>query len=141
MRQLLFSAALLAGLFALAPSGQAQTEFGLSDNPFNQYFGYYVPRQQAMAAQLQRGTVASINVNAADRRASALAGRGTFAPQAFSPFDTRFQDQNPFDPRRPLHPPTILIPGQPSPMPHPGYYNRTSNYYFNRPSGSPTSRR
>lgn len=145
MRRLLFGAALTVGLLVIGPSGFGQTvdSFGLTgDNPFNQYFGYYVPRQQAIAAQLQRGAVASINLNAADRRASALAGRGAFAPQAFSPFDVRFQEENPFEPRRPLRPPTILFPGQPSlSVPNPGYYNRTSTFYFNRPTGGPGGRR
>lgn len=143
MRRLVFGLALGAGLMLLAPDSRGQGITGTT-NPFTNYFGYYQPRQQSIAAQLQRGSVASLNVNAADRRASALSQRGGLATApAFSPYDSQMGHVNPFDTRRPLRPPTILIPGQPSSsVAHPGFYGRTGSAYAysGLRTGSPASR-
>lgn len=140
MRCLTFSLALFAGLLGLSRASHAQFSNGsFGSDPFNSYYGYYVPQQQAFAAQLSRGNVASINLNAADRRASALAQRTQ--NQSFGAYDPSLSDiNNQFSNRRPLRPPTILLPGQPSSaVPYASYYTRTGNYYLGLRSGLPGS--
>lgn len=138
MRRLFFGATLVLGLAAVAPAGRAQ--FANPGDPFGQYYGYFIPRQQSIAAQLRGGNVASINVNAADRRAAVLAQRAQSAGPAFAPFGLSelVDPEASFAGRRPLRPPTIVFPGQPSrALPHPNYFSRTATYFYNPPTGAP----
>jgi hypothetical protein len=78
MRRLLLSLTVLAGTAALAPAAQAQD--GFSD-PFFLYYGFYLPRQAALAAQ--PGPEMSINELSAARQVNALTERaGLYDPPA-----------------------------------------------------------
>ncbi len=131
MRRLIFAAAL--SLCAFGPIATSDAQFGnggFGSDPFSSYYGYYVPQQQSFAAQLSQGAVAGINLNAADRRASALTQRAQFQSQPYGAYDPSQYGPETLGVRRPLHPPTIVVPGQPSTaIPAAGYYSRTGSYY------------
>lgn len=153
MRRLIFAAAV--GVATLGPVASSNAQFGngFGNDPFNAYYGYYVPQQQSFAAQLSQGAVAGINLNAADRRASALAQRAQFQSQPGGLYDPSQFGTETLGVRRPLRPPTIIAPGQPSTaVPAAGYYSRTANFYgisglrtglpgtVARPAGAPAGR-
>jgi hypothetical protein len=139
MSRLLFGSAFLLGLALMASPSHAQFGGSTGSDPFSQYYGYYVPQQQSFHAQISRGAVAGLNVNAADRRASALSQRAAFQAQPFSAYDPASSSPtDQFSARRPMRPPTLLLPGQPSlAVPHRSFSGRTGNFYMNRRTGLP----
>jgi len=77
MRRALFSLLVLGGFAALAPSSHAQFTNNLND-PFYQYYAWFLPRQAAMAAQPRVND--SINAIAAARSDVAQAERQLYNP-------------------------------------------------------------
>ncbi|CAN5909970.1 hypothetical protein BH23PLA1_BH23PLA1_33340 [soil metagenome] len=140
MRRLIFGLALTTGILAVAPAVQAQNPIGSAD-PFFLYYGYFLPRQQSIAAMQQAGSVAVLNSNSAARSFDAQARR----------FD---QDQglrplgmDELDPSAPIGAgrmqagrstgPVFLSPGQVSSPYNSLYHNRTAGFYPGLRTGAP----
>ena len=117
------------GLLALAPSARAQFspfDANFGNNPFSAYYGYYIPRQQSIAAQRAYSSTATLNLNAAERRATALTTRR--ADTLYGP--SSIYDVSPLEERSFVRPPTVLLPGQPATPRRGGYFGRTSSQYI-----------
>ena len=141
MRRPILGLAVALVISASASTVSAQQGFspGFSD-PFFLYYGFYLPRQAALAATPT--TPNMINDVAAARQNNALNDRAGLYDPIASPFSPEQLDPlSPFGPRRG---PTLL-PRLPvhfvSPRPHNGlppvpYYNRTARYFPTIRSGS-----
>lgn len=127
------------GLLAFCSTGKAQNfnlppGFGANTfDPFSAYYGYYLPRNQSIAAQLAGGSTESINLYAQARRENAQVNRvgqdrfGEGDPYRFVPIEER-----PY-----TRPATVLLPGQragPSPA---GYFGRSQRYFYGARTGAP----
>lgn len=82
MRRAIFGMAILAGLSAFARESRAQTNFS---DPFFLYYGYVLPRQQAIAAtptvnDTLNAVTAARQANASTNRANLYDPNGGFAP-------------------------------------------------------------
>lgn len=127
------------GLLAFGSTGKAQFNnlppgFGANSfDPFSAYYGYYLPRNQSIAAQLAGGSTESINLYSQARRENAQMNR--VGQDRFSEGDPyRFV---PIEERPYTRQPTILLPGQragPSPG---GYFGRSQRYFYGARSGAP----
>lgn len=82
MRRLWFGLAIFAGLLASSSTSHAQlVGTAALDDPFLAYYGFYLPRQAAMAAQ--PGPELSINELSAARQVTAITERaGLYEPPA-----------------------------------------------------------
>jgi len=137
----LFRCVCLAGVVTLAFGSVSQAQFSPDNvlaDPFTAYYGYFIPRQQSIAAQRAGGAVESINLNAAARRAAATASRNTGGGM--------FQLNNPYEldrvtDRNFVRPPTILVPGQPAGPQQGTYFGRFHSSYGLSPVGRPGSYR
>lgn len=135
MRRPMFGLAIVLGALTLAPAeGRAQFVDGTGD-PFFLYYGFYLPRQAALAATPRPEM--TVNSMAAIRQENALTERaGLYDP--VSPFGS-----GTFDPSRPFGDRTAgrrgggmagsgtSINGSGPPL----YYNRTAAYYPNLRTG------
>jgi hypothetical protein len=134
MRHTLLGLAAVVGLSAFAPAAQAQvatTSSGFSD-PFFLYYGFFLPRQQALSQQ--RGPELQINAQAEARRDATIVDReGLYGPIPELGADD-------LDPLRPFGSRTgrgaaarIPITGVSNTNlqgnGHPGYFNRHGSYY------------
>lgn len=141
MRRLIFSLALTTGLLAIVPSVQAQNPIGSSD-PFFLYYGYFLPRQQSIAAMQQGSSMAIINSNS-EARAFTAPSR-----QLDQDFNLRPLGMDELDPNAPIgygrsqgsrySGPAILSPGQQGVPQSPIYHNRTAGYFPGLRTGAPT---
>ena len=131
-RRILLCLAMIGGLSALAPMAEAQIVGGGVD-PFSQYFGFYLPRQAALAAQpttpqmINQVAVARQEIVQQDRSGLYNPGASPFFPNGYDPL-------NPFSGNRGAeHLPRLssnLIGGRSSSTPSPAaFYNRTGTYY------------
>lgn len=138
MRRLIAGLVVALGMSAGAAPGLAQA---LPNDPFFLYYGYYVPRQQTLAAQVQGGSQGIITSNTASRQFAAEQARAGLyeAPQPFGLADLdpnagvgagRNAAQRRSTPVQitPFDPAAV---GQHSPI----HYNRTSFYYRNQGVG------
>ncbi len=138
MRRLIAGLVVALGMSAGASPGLAQA---LPNDPFFLYYGYYVPRQQTLAAQVQGGSQGIITANTATRVFAAEQARAGLyeAPQPFGLADLdpnagvgagRNAAQRRSTPVQitPFDPASV---GQHSPL----HYNRTSYYFRNQAVG------
>ncbi|QDV38082.1 hypothetical protein [Tautonia plasticadhaerens] len=121
------------GLLAFSPSARAQVPnlppgFGNNSfDPFSAYYGYYIPRNQSIAAQRAGGATESINLNAQARQAEAQAATRAGAlynldnPYEFVPLENRNF----------VRPPTVLLPGQRAGPGPSSFYGRPHGAYSN----------
>ena len=121
------------GLMAISPSARAQVPNlppGFGNNtfdPFSAYYGYYIPRNQTIAAQRAGGAAESINLNAQARQAEALAAtRAGALYNLDNPYDFV-----PLEERNFVRPPTILLPGQRAGPGPSSFYGRPHGAYSN----------
>jgi hypothetical protein len=133
MRRLFFGLAVMLGLSSLVPSAQAQIGgTGFSD-PFFLYYGFYLPRQQYLAAT--PGPELMINNQAAAQQFRALTERGSLYDPLGGAVGEDYDPMQPFAgrtrggrTRTKISPNGITathVNGS-GPM---GYYNRTMYYY------------
>jgi hypothetical protein len=93
MRRLFLGLAAVLGLSAAAPSARAQFDFS---DPMFLYYGWYLPRQAALAAQPR--VEDTINAISANRQLNAMTNRsGLFEPSSL--YDSAFDPNNPFGAR------------------------------------------
>ena len=127
MRRLWISLAFLTGFAALAPAGEAQN----FDDPFVAYFGFFLPRQAALAAR--PGPEMSINEISAARQVMPLTERaGLYDPPAGIGNDV-YDPNHPFANRGSVRASRL----QPSGISNTNingagprdYYHRTQRYY------------
>lgn len=102
------------GLLAISPTARAQINnlppgFGSNNfDPFSAYYGYYIPRNQTIAAQRAGGATETINLHAQARQAEALAStRAGALYNLDNPYELV-----PLEDRNFTRAPTILVPGQ-----------------------------
>jgi hypothetical protein len=127
------------GLLAISPTARAQVPNlppGFGNNtfdPFSAYYGYYLPRNQSIAAQRAGGATEAINLNAQARQADALAAsRAGALYNMDNPYDFV-----PLEERNFTRPATVLVPGQRA-NPYPGaYYGRAPGSFTGYRSGAP----
>jgi len=138
MRRLFLGMAVALGLSAVAPASQAQIQSNFTD-PFFLYYGWYLPRQAALAAQPT--SVDIINQASVNRQLNATTERGGYF-EPIEPFGLNELDPNrPFQ-RQPGSGPaytrrslsTLTTPSMSGSGP-PGYYNRAGMYYPNLRAG------
>jgi hypothetical protein len=121
------------GLMGGRAEAQIFTDAGNSFDPFALYYGYYLPRQQSIAAQMQSGSVATINANAVARQYGAAIERS----QIYAPIQPFGVDE--LDPNAPIgagrargarYMAPRLVPGARG-ISHmqTGYYNRTAQFF------------
>jgi hypothetical protein len=134
MRRAILGLAAVLGVLSFAsscPAQFAQTAAGFSD-PFFLYYGFYLPRQAALAAQ--PGPEIFINQNAAARREAALVDRAGL----YGPIPTLGEEE--LDPSRAFgQRPRVSAAVRPSPTGissqnlrgagPPRYFNRHGTYY------------
>ena len=131
-RRVLLSLAFVGGIFGFGPEAGAQIfDQGFND-PFTQYYGFYLPRQAALAAQpttpqmLNNVAVARQEIIQQDRSGLYNPGASPFLGDSYDPL-------NPFGRGGAERLPRLsgqLIGGRSSSTPAPGhFYNRTSTYY------------
>jgi hypothetical protein len=143
MRRSIVGLAVVLGFATLAPTVRAQVPgTGFSD-PFFLYYGFYLPRQAALAAQ--PSTPAMVNDVAAQRQTYALADRqGLYDPVSPLGMD-QYDPNNPFGRTRGPAPLPRLPQHFVSPRPSNGVnlnqaYNRTARYHPTVRSGSNANR-
>lgn len=127
------------GLLAVSPSARAQfvpnlpPGFGSGQfDPFSAYYGYYLPRNQSIAAQLAGGSNEAINLYSQARRANAEAARASTIFEMDDPYRMIPLEDRPY-----TRPPTVLLPGQAaSPAPS-GYFGRSQRYFYGARTGAP----
>jgi hypothetical protein len=129
------------GLLAIAPSAQAQINnlppgFGTNGfDPFSAYYGYFIPRNQSIAAQLAGGATEAVNLNAQARRAVALTNPNR---QSLYELDNPYE-MIPLEQRSFTRPPTILRHGQYAGPYTGGYFGRSTRFFAGAGSGMPGS--
>lgn len=143
-RRILLGLAVVGGLFALTPSAEAQSFTQGFNDPFFQYYGFYLPRQAALAAQpttpqmLNDVAVARQNIVQQDRS-------GLYNPGVSPYMSDSYDPMNPFSrqggEQRLPRLSGQLIGGRSSSIPAPDlFYNRTSSYYPTFRSGNSANR-
>lgn len=131
MRRLLFFSVLVAGLVA---TDRASAQFfpgSAGYDPFNAYYGFYLPRQAAMAVQRSYGPQSTIAALSAERQMSAL----TNGASLYDPSDmydiTGYDPTNPFPNRQAGRRPggmARIAPANTGTGPS-MYYNRSGSYF------------
>jgi hypothetical protein len=127
------------GLLAISPMARAQVPNlppGFGNNtfdPFSAYYGYYLPRNQSIAAQRAGGATEAINLNAQARQADALAAsRAGSLYNLDNPYE-----MVPLEERNFTRPATVLVPGQRA-SPYPAsHYGRAPGSFNGYRSGAP----
>ncbi|WP_152051892.1 hypothetical protein [Tautonia marina] len=127
------------GLLAISPSARAQfvpnlpPGFGSGQfDPFSAYYGYYLPRNQAIAAQLAGGSNEAINLYSQARRANAEAARASTIYEMDDPYRMVPLEDRPY-----TRPPTVLLPGQAAGPAPSGYFGRSQRYFYGARTGAP----
>jgi hypothetical protein len=131
------------GLLAISPSARAQfvpnlpPGFGTGQfDPFSAYYGYYLPRNQAMAAQMAGGLNEAINLYSQARRLNAESARASTIYEMDDPYRMVPLEDRPY-----TRPPTVLLPGQAAGPGPSGYFGRSQRYFYGARSGAPGATR
>lgn len=135
MRHVMLGLAAVVALSFLAPAAQAQVAGGFSSgfsDPFFLYYGFYLPRQQYLAAQ--PSTPNMLNEVAAARQGAVMADRQGLYDAPVSPFSPDLIDPlSPFSPKRttplPRLPMHFVRPRAHNGLPPVQAYNRTARYF------------
>jgi hypothetical protein len=131
MRRLAIGCLVVLGLSAFASSSRAQFFGGSTDDPFFLYYGFYLPRQAAMAATPRPEM--TVNAMAALRQQNAVTERaGLYDP--VQPFGAgAFDPSRPFadrsNPRRYMAGGVASAGGAINGSGPAGHYNRHSSYF------------
>ena len=127
MRQLTCGMVFVLGFALAGASARAQVTGGIpATDPFSLYYGFYLPRQAAMAVTPRAET--PINQMAAIRQQNALTERaGLYDP--VQPFGSDYDPANPFARGKPRAGGRAVHAAGSNGIGPPMYFNRTATYY------------